>query len=308
MTDFTHGLDPRGAPDAIAVSDTFRPDGARSRIALSAVFAGLVIVFAVEVLLNALGAGIGLGMVQPDTGGTPSAGSLGAGAALWLLVSTIIAFFAGGYVAGRLAGAPSRYDGLLHGLVVWGMTLLLALYLLGSAAGALIGGAFHLAGGAASLAGQGAAAAAPQVTQAAGLSPDVVQDQIKGYMGPAQTDPAEMSPQDAQKAIAEQIPNLAAGGDRAAAARQRIIPIIAAQQHVDIDEATRRFDAGQAKFLHDRDAAAEKAKQAAQAAASAASKASFVTFFALLVGAAAALIGGAVAAPRHAFTTTKRVR
>lgn len=307
MTNTIDGYETRSGPEMIAVSDTHRPDGARSRIAWSAIFAGVVLVFAVELLLNSLGAGIGLGMIQPASGDTPNPGSFGTGTGIWVVLSTILAFLFSGYIASRLAGAPSHFDGLLHGLVVWGVTLLLALYLLGSAVGGLIGGAFHLAGGAASLAGQGAAAAGPQVASAAGISTDVIQDQLQGYMGPSVTDPDQMSPQDAQKAMAKDVPNLAAGGDRAAAARSRIIPIIAAQQHVSDEEAARRFDAGQARFNQEREVATVKAKQAAQASASAASKASYLTFAALLIGAVASSVGGLLAAPRQGVTATRRV-
>ena len=307
MSTTTPGYGARAAPEMIAVSDTHRPDGARARIAWSAIFAGVVLVFSVELLLNALGAGVGLGMVTPMTGGTPTPGSLGVGAGLWLVVSTIIAFIAGGYVAGRLAGAPSRFDGALHGLVVWGLTLLMVLYFLGAAAGGILSGVFHLAGGAGVLAGQGVQAAGPQVAAAAGVDTDTVQDQLQAYMGPSVTDPAQMSSQDAQKAMAKEVPNLAAGGDRAAAARQRIIPIIAAQQHVSQDEAARRFDTGQARFVQDRDAAAQKAVQVAQVSAAGASKASYLTFFALLIGAIAAAAGGVLALPRATITTTRQV-
>ena len=306
-TTTSSGFGAGAAPEMIAVSDTHRPDGARSRIAWSAIFAGVVLVFSVELLLNALGAGVGLGLVTPVTGGTPTAGSFGAGAGLWLVVSTIIAFVVGGFVAGRLAGAPSRFDGVLHGLVVWGLTLLMVLYFLGAAAGGILSGVFHLAGGAASLASQGAQAAGPQVAAAAGVDTDTVQDQLAAYMGPSVTDPAQMTPQDAQKAMAKEVPNLAAGGDRAAAARQRIIPIIAAQQHVSQDEAARRFDAGRARFEQDRVTAQQKATETAQASAAGVSKASYLTFAALLIGALAAAAGGMLASPRATITTTRRV-
>ena len=306
-TTTSSGFGTGAAPEMIAVSDTHRPDGARSRIAWSAIFAGVVLVFSVELLLNALGAGVGLGMVTPMTGGTPTPGSFRVGAGLWLVVSTVIAFVVGGFMAGRLAGAPSRFDGVLHGLVVWGLTLLMMLYFLGAAAGGILSGVFHLAGGAASLAGQGAQTAGPQVAAAAGVDTDTVQDQLAAYMGPSVTDPAQMTPQDAQKAMAKEIPNLAAGRDRAAAARQRIIPIIAAQQHVSQDEAARRFDAGQARFEQDRVNAQQKATEAAQASAAGASKASYLTFAALLIGALAAAAGGMFASPRAAITTTRRV-
>ena len=294
-------------PEAIAVTDTIRPDGARARVAWSAIFAGVVLVFAVELLLNALGAGIGLSLVHPDSGGDPSPGAFGAGAGLWLLVSTVLAFVFAGFAAARMAGAPSHFDGMLHGLVVWGLTLLAALYMLGSAAGGLIGGVFHIAGGAASMAGGGISATAPQVAQAAGVDAVAVQDQLQAYMGPTVTDPTQMTPQDAQKAMAKELPDLAAGGDRAAAAKERMIPIIAAQQHVSNDEAAHRFDEGQARFVRDRDAGVQKAKQVAQASAAGASTASYLTFAALLIGALAASLGGFLATPRHGVTTTRRI-
>ena len=307
MTTTDVGYTGRANPDFVAVSDTIRPDGARARIAWSAIFAGVVLVFAVELLLNSLGAGIGLGLVQPAGGGMPTSSSFGAGAGVWVLISTVMAFVFAGFVAGRLAGAPTRFDGALHGLVVWGLTLLLALYMLGAAAGGIIGGAFHLAGGAASLAGQGVQAAAPQVASAAGVDDSTVQNQLQDYLAPVPADPSQMTPQEAQKAIAKETPDLLAGGDRAAQARQRIIPIIAAQQHVGQDEAARRFDQGQARFLHDKQVAQAKAVQVAQASAAGASTASYVTFGALLIGAIAAAIGGLLAAPRATLTTTRQV-
>ena len=307
MTTTDTGYAGRAAPDFISVSDTLRPDGARARIAWSAIFAGVVLVFAVELLLNSLGAGVGLGMVQPANGGTPTPGAFGAGAGIWVLVSTVVAFIFSGFAAGRLAGAPTRFDGALHGLVVWGLTLLVALYMLGAAASGIIGGAFHLVGGAASLAGQGVQAAAPQVASAAGVDQNTVKDQLQDYLAPVPADPSQMSPQEAQKAIAKETPDLVAGGDRAAGARQRIIPIIAAQQHVSQEEAARRFDQGQARFLRDRQEAQAKAEQVAQASAAGASTASYVTFGALLIGAIAAAIGGLLAAPRATLTTTRRV-
>ena len=53
------------------------------------------------------------------------AGSFGIGAGLWWLVSNLLALVAGGYVAAWLAGNTLRFDGVLHGVVTWGITLLL---------------------------------------------------------------------------------------------------------------------------------------------------------------------------------------
>ena len=74
---------------------------------------------------------------------------------------------AGGYTAAWLAGNTLRFDGMLHGVVTWGVTLLLTFYLLSTAIGGMIGGAFSMVGGAASgavsVAGEGLKAAAPQM-------------------------------------------------------------------------------------------------------------------------------------------------
>ena len=94
---------------------------------------------AVQVLLSLLGAGIGLGTVDATAGTTPNASTLGIGAGLWWVISSVVALGAGGYVAAWLAGIELRFDGVLHGLVTWGIATLVTLYLLTSAIGGIIG-------------------------------------------------------------------------------------------------------------------------------------------------------------------------
>ena len=196
------------------------------RISWSAIFAGVVVAVAVQLLLSMLGVGIGLGLVEPMAGDTPGAGSFGIGAGLWWLVSNLLALVAGGYVAAWLAGNTLRFDGMLHGVVTWGITLLLTFYLLGSAIGGIIGGAFGMIGGAASgaasVAGEGLKAAAPQVGLA-NVTPDQILDQAKAYLQPANPDPASLTAEAAQKEIATAMPKLLAGGDQAKQARERIV-------------------------------------------------------------------------------------
>ena len=155
------------------------------RISWSAIFAGVVVAVAVQLLLSMLGVGIGLGLVEPMAGDTPGAGSFGIGAGLWWLISNLLALAAGGYVAAWLAGNTLRFDGMLHGIVTWGITLLLTFYLLGSAVGGIIGGAFGLIGGAASgaasVASEGLKAAAPQMGLGS-VTPDQILDQAKAYL------------------------------------------------------------------------------------------------------------------------------
>ncbi len=175
-----HGATPASV-EVVPAPAMARPVGAVKRISWPAIFAGVVLVLAVEVLLNMLGVGVGLGLVGPHAGGTPRASSLGIGASIWWFVSTIIALIFGCYVAARLAGVSTRFDGALHGLVIWGLALLVTIYLVTSAIGGVIGGAFSAVGSTVSAAGKGLAAAAPEIASVTGIDPDIVQQQAQAY-------------------------------------------------------------------------------------------------------------------------------
>ena len=116
--------------------------GALSRVSWGAVFAGLVIATALQVVLTVLGAAIGLTALDgPDSGR-----AFGIGAGIWALLVPIITLFIGGSMAGRLANLRDRADGFIHGALVWGLALLLATYLLGTGASRILGGTLNLAG------------------------------------------------------------------------------------------------------------------------------------------------------------------
>jgi hypothetical protein len=259
-------------------------------------------IVAVQLLLSLLGAGIGLGTVNTNAGTTPEASSLGIGAGVWWIVTTLISLAFGGFVAAWLAGIEERWDGILHGLIAWGIATLLTVYLLTSAAGSIIGGGFSALGSVASAAGSGVKEAAQPLAQAAGVTPDVLQQQVQSYLQPANPDPATMSPQDAQKAVVTNLAAYAKGGADAAAAKERVINIMAAQQKVSHDQAAKQFEDAQAKLKQEKDQAVQAAKNAADASAAAASKTSFGAFAILLIGAVAAALGGSFAVQRRYAT------
>ncbi len=265
-------------------------EAVRQRISWRALIAGLVIVIAVQLLLATLGAGIGLSMVhQPSN--TPDATSFSMGAGLWWLVSTFIALAIGGYLTARLAGVPSRYDGLLHGLVLWGLATLVAVYLLTTAIGGVLGGAFNVAGSTVSAAGSTLKTAAAPMLQDAPIN-------IQQYLQKADPDPKTMSPQDAQKEIASQLAIYEAGGSQAPAAKQKIISIMAAQMNISQGDATTRFNDLQGRATNAKNQAVQTAQNVATETARVTSAAAFMTFAALLLGAIFAAIGGSLAAPR----------
>ena len=115
----------------------------RSHAGLSwgSVLAGTIIAFATQIVLTLIGAAIGFATLNPATGDSPTAAALGSGAGIWLIVTSLLSLFLGGYIAARLAG---RSTGWLHGLTTWATFSLATLMLLASAAGQLIGAASGL--------------------------------------------------------------------------------------------------------------------------------------------------------------------
>ncbi len=293
-------------PGVLETTTTMIGGGAHThrRISWAAIFGGVVLVVAVQLLLSMLGAGIGLGTVNTNAGSTPDASSFGIGAGVWWVVSSVVALGFGGYVAAWLAGIELRWDGLLHGLVTWGIATLLTIYLLSSAVGGIIGGGFSALGGITSAAGSGINDAA----KAAGVSPDMVQQQAQSYLKPANPDPATMTPQDAQKQVVTNLATYAKGGPDAPAAKQQVIAIMAAQQHISTDDAAKQFDTNEAKLKQDKDQAIRTAKNAADESAAAASKTAFAAFGDLLLGAIAAAIGGSLAVQRRLQVSQRVVR
>lgn len=156
--------------------------GARSRISVSAILAGVIVTMIAQIMMTLLGLGIGMGVVNFQTAGTEEAAGIGIASGIWWLVSGIIALYLGGWVAGRLAGMPRSVDGALHGLLTWALASLLSLFLVTSTVGAFLNGSTQLLS-------QGVkqiSAASPEMGQAAesamknaGFSPNEVKAEAK---------------------------------------------------------------------------------------------------------------------------------
>jgi hypothetical protein len=114
-----------------------------ARISWGAIFAGALIALATQLVLTLIGTAIGLATLSPASGQGPSGTTLGVGAAVWVVISSLLSLFLGGYIAGRLAGT---FNGWLHGLATWATVAMLTMLLLTTAAGGLIGAASGLAG------------------------------------------------------------------------------------------------------------------------------------------------------------------
>ncbi|WP_230483210.1 hypothetical protein [Sphingomonas sp. Leaf21] len=272
---------------------------AARRVSWGAIFAGVVIAVAVQLVMGILGTGIGLSMVDPVEGSTPGATGFGIGAGLYWLITTVVALGAGGYAAARVSGVTERFDALVHGLVVWGVTLILTLYMLTSAVGGIIGGAFRTVGSVAGAAGSTVGAAAPRAAQLAGVDAGDVRQEAAKYLSDTPSDPAQMTPEQAQKEIAKQLPAMARGGADGARAESRVVDIVAAQRKISRADAQAQVNKAKADFVQAKNEAVQSAKTAADAAAGAAAKTSFLLVIALLVGAGASAFGATSATRRR---------
>ena len=109
--------------DAPPTSPTITAEDVRTmmltRISWGAVFAGVVVALATQLLLNLLGMAVGAATLSPSTGDSPSATSFSIGAGIWFALSSILAALAGGYTAGKLAGVQNEATGSWHGLTTW---------------------------------------------------------------------------------------------------------------------------------------------------------------------------------------------
>jgi hypothetical protein len=116
--------------------------GARPKISWSAVFAGTVVALGLWALLYAFGLAVGLTALDPQDPATARGAGIGTG--IWSVIAPLIALFVGGYMAGVLANVREGRVGAMHGAVLWGLTTLVGIVLLGAVFNALVSGVARL--------------------------------------------------------------------------------------------------------------------------------------------------------------------
>jgi hypothetical protein len=266
------------------------PAGPVRRISWGAVFGGVVLALAVNLLLALLGVGIGLTTVDPaQPGGTPGAGALGIGAAIWWVASLIVAMFVGGFAAARLAGVHLSGDGVLHGLIAWGFVVLLTFYLLSSAVGSLVGGVLGSVSGGI----QGIAGAVPEAVGGAGGSGGqpgaggggAIGQRVDEVIARIAPDASPQEVQQARQRLVSLVPQVLRGGEGAQQAREEATGILA-------DLAGRTPEEVRTEIDQALQGAETQARQTADTAADTASTAALLGVAALALGAAAAAVGG----------------
>jgi hypothetical protein len=102
------------------------------RVRWGGVTSGWIMALGTLLLLTTLGLAIGITAIgDPRTADSPTASGLGMGAGLWGAVTLLIASFLGGLVSTRVTDRPDRGGAFLHGALVWTLTSLVLVWLLG---------------------------------------------------------------------------------------------------------------------------------------------------------------------------------
>lgn len=111
------------------------------RLSWGAIFAGLVVATVLQILFMLTG--IAIGFAVWDVGDSPEA--LGMGVGIWVAVAALISLFMGGLTTGHMAGILTPGDGAIHGVIMWGLSMILTVWLAVSGVTGLLGGALDMA-------------------------------------------------------------------------------------------------------------------------------------------------------------------
>jgi ribosomal silencing factor RsfS len=298
------------------------------KMSWGAVLAGCTIALVTYLTLSVLGTAIGAATIDPLREANPVSG-LGAGAGIWLALSTLVSIAAGAFVAGRLA----TVRGGMHGLLSWAVTSLIATWLVAALASSAVGAVSGVVGKGLSLTGQGIAAAAPALgngvqeelkqqgialdwgdlrgqldtvlrqTGKAELNPERLKNQAETVSndGKATATGVAQTPQAASDALAAWFDRVRAQAKPAidAADRDALVNLIVArtgksraQAEQIADNYAQSYQKAVAQYESLKRTAEQKARQAGDVAARGVSRAAWTTLVLLILGAGIAFGAG----------------
>lgn len=269
----------------------------------SAILAGTVVAMAIHFFLGTLGVGASLAVFSPLTDANPAENfSLGA-AIVWSLCA-LGALGCGGVVAGRYS--HSVHGGLVHGVLVWSITLIIALTFASIGTGTIFGGALKVLGQGTAITGQAAASSAAEELKDAALRTTT---QTGSFIDESVQSMPPGSPQStrAKREIGFAVTRLFAPGNDVNSPENRRAAIQSLTTYAGMSEAdaTKTVDEWitsyrnlQAELAALKAKADEKARAAAEVAAHHLSAAALWAFVGLVLGLLVSVLGGCVGARR----------
>lgn len=215
----------------------------QSAVSWGAVIAGAVIAAALTITLVTGGTGLGFLAISPWHNSAASGTSMAIGTIVWLFVTQIIAYGIGGYVAGRLRTKWSDVQGdeiyfrdTAHGFMVWALSSIVGIVLLGSVAASIVSGTTQagatLAG--ASVGAASAAAGSAAINNDEVFSFDYYTDTLLRAENPSQVS----NTKDSRKEISTIFTRSILQGEISSEDENYLIRVVA--QRADISEAEAR--------------------------------------------------------------------
>jgi hypothetical protein len=260
------------------------------RISWGAVFAGAIVAISIELMLSVLGVGVGASTIDVHNNAAPMT-DLGLGAAIWFVVSALISIYIGGWVAGKLAGVPTRTDGALHGFITWALATLALFYLLTTAIGAVLGGTASFLNQAAGTITKTASSAAPTMMNAVSDMTGTTPQDLQNQAGALANDPQ----------FKNFVSSVLHNGQVSPADRQNLVSLVAQRQNISQTQADAEVTHWQQELQQTSQEVKAKATSAADTAASGTAKAGIWTFVMLILALIVGCVGGAVGAPEDSF-------
>lgn len=105
----------------------------KNRVQIGPIVAGVLTAIATMLILTVLGLAIGASALEPCDPGD----QVGTGALIWGIISAVIAFFLGGWVAAKTAAVAGAGSGLINGLMVGAAIIAIVLWLTGTGVSAI---------------------------------------------------------------------------------------------------------------------------------------------------------------------------
>ena len=275
----------------------------RSLVSWGAIIAGLFFVITVSWLLFLLGSAVGISIADASDMEAIGRG-FGLGAAIWIVLSGIISFFLGSWVAARLSGRPDGNDGMLHGLTLWSVATVVMLVLGSWGIGSVIHAGQALINGTASIGKMVAQRSVPDDMNQSPLVTDV-QAAVKRAAADALARTADqagagepVSAEEARRALDQLNGRILerVAGQLIAGNPDRAKAVLAANTTLSEQQINTLIDGAQQQVSHRVDEAKQNAKQAAERVSTYTQAVMWAFFFSALLALVAALIGGKLGA------------
>jgi hypothetical protein len=259
-----------------------------------AILAGAVAAMALHILLCMLGVAGGLTLFTPVTDTDPVA-HFSIGAAIIWNVCAIVALFFGGVMAGRFSNSP--HSGFAHGILVWSVTVIIAM-------GSAVVGTGMMTAGAAKILGDRNNIVGGNLNEVLKENNSRLKDELTSFVDEV-VPPSQQSGEEIglRRQLTEAVGRMfRAGADMASKENRAALNSILGGMVRNPDVLINRWVAEHQQLQADLKAAEQRARVEADRVAGNLASVAIWMFFALLVGMLAAALGGvcgAKCAMRH---------